>query len=180
MLFYFRTCALKRNNVGVTFLELLVTLVLISAIAAFAWPSLTSFYQTAEAKRLQLTTVHVLNAARLAALTQGRRVLVCLSDDGVHCALTGKKYWLSVWKSGEVLSVIPLNSNAVQIHWRAMAENQGGILFTPEMTGDASVWVCRAGVPLWVLSLNRLGVVNVRPSALRCEAAVHGVGFVNA
>lgn len=168
MLFYFRTCALKRNIVGVTFLELLVTLVLISAIAAFTWPSLTSFYQNTEAKRLQLTTVHVLNAARLAALTQGRRVLVCLSDDGVHCVSTGKKYWLSVWKSGEVLSVVPLNMNGAQLHWRAMAENQGGILFTPQMAGNGSVWACRRGVPLWVLSLSRLGVVNARAPALGC------------
>lgn len=172
MLFYFRTCVPKRNNLGVTFLELLVTLVLISVMAAFAWPSLISSYQTVEAKRLQLMTVHVLNAAHLAALTQGRRVLVCLSDDGVHCSLTGKKYWLSVWKSAEVLSAVPLNTNAVQLHWRAMAENQGGILWAPQFVGNASVWACRSGehLPLWEVSVSRWGVVTVRVPTLVCDA----------
>lgn len=176
MLFCFRTCALRRNANGVTFLELLVTLVLISVVAAFSWPRFTSFYQAAEAKQLQLTTVHVLNAARLAALTQGKRVLVCLSDDGLRCAPLGKKYWLSVWKTGAEkpnMRAVPLNANHVQLHWRVMAENQGGILFTPTTVGNGRVWACRAGQarPLWVLSMSRFGGVHEQADVrLRCEA----------
>ncbi|HEU5281288.1 MAG TPA: prepilin-type N-terminal cleavage/methylation domain-containing protein [Gammaproteobacteria bacterium] len=174
MSFYSRTCAPKRNANGVTLLELLVTLVLISVVAAFSWPRLTSSFQSAKAKELQLTTVHVLNAARLAALTQGRRVLVCLSDDGLHCATLGQKYWLSVWKAGAEKQTVPLNAKPVQLHWRAMAENQGGILFTPTMVGNGTVWACLAGQarPLWVLSMDRLGGVHARAGAdLHCETA---------
>jgi prepilin-type N-terminal cleavage/methylation domain-containing protein len=174
MLFCFRTCALRRNANGVTFLELLVTLVLISVVAAFSWPRFTSFYHAAEAKQLQLTTVHVLNAARLAALTQGRRVLVCLSDDGLRCAPLGKKYWLSVWKAGSEKHIMPLNANHVQLHWRVMAENQGGILFTPTTVGNGRVWACLAGQarPVWVLSMNRFGGVHeLADASLHCETA---------
>lgn len=139
-------------------------------MAAFIWPSFTSLDTTAEAKRLKLTTMHVLSSAHWAALASGGRVKVCLSDDGVHCALMGHGSWLSLPEASRV--VTPLNAKRVRLHWRAMAENQGGILFTPQMAANASVWACVPGQhqPVWVLSVNRFGVVHEGRAALACTA----------
>lgn len=157
---------------GVTFIEMMVTLSLVAIIAACIWPSFTSLETTAEFKRLKLTTAQVLATAHESALASGLLVKVCLSDDGMHCLPAGRKYWL-IMAENQRLSVVALNAKRVRIHWRALGEQQGGILFSPDWVANASVWACVPGQPLssWVLSVNRLGLVREGRAVLSCKAS---------
>jgi type IV fimbrial biogenesis protein FimT len=74
-----------RHNRGITLIELLMTLALISILLAIAAPAFGGLVQrdAAETSRNTLTTA--LSAARIEAVTRTRNVVVCPSADQQYC-----------------------------------------------------------------------------------------------
>lgn len=174
MLFYSRTCAPSiKCSRGFTLLEVLMTLGLISVLAMLTWPALSYFNQKAEARRMEALTVQVLQKANLAALSIGKAVMVCLSEDGVNCAVSRAKYWLSFYDTAgdgvmhddaSLLQRLPIPANKIRWKINTMSAKQGGIVFSPETVGNATIsaYLASKEMPLFVLTVSRLGRVRER------------------
>jgi type IV fimbrial biogenesis protein FimT len=85
----------KQRDSGYTFLEVLVTLTIISILAAIAIPSFkyvtTSNRIATEVNRL----LGDMQFARAEAIKEGQSVTVCVSSDGLTC--TGTTNWHNGW-----------------------------------------------------------------------------------
>jgi len=89
--------AARSKQAGVTFIELLISMSVITILSASAWSSLPRFIQ----KTRMITEVNLfitaLHTARNEAVKYGRRVVLCPTANGVDCADS------SQWQNGWIL-----------------------------------------------------------------------------
>lgn len=163
MLSFSRTCAQKRKLSGVTLLELLVTLCLISVMTTFFWPALSSLYQHQAARRVLSAIEQQWNQARLAALIENKKNRWCLSNDGIACSAWGRHYALRFTDEARYPQrVFPLQAGQLTLHWQGRSERQGELIFLPEQVANASLWACdpKRLSPVWVLRISVTGVMR--------------------
>ncbi|MBU3070686.1 GspH/FimT family pseudopilin [Aestuariicella sp. G3-2] len=79
----------QQNSRGFTLLELLVSLTIISILLLSALPGMSHLLNKNEADSSISTVFRAWQHARSLAATRSQRVLLCGSDDGLHC----KKQW---------------------------------------------------------------------------------------
>lgn len=84
-----------KKNSGFTLLELLITVALISVLAAFAIPSMRSFSQNDRLTTNINTMIGHLAYARSEAVKRHAQVSICVSNDTVSC--TGGNNWEDGW-----------------------------------------------------------------------------------
>lgn len=171
MLFFFRICALNIKGKGYTLLELLVTLTIVSVLALSAGSALSFLKRYRDSQSLKIITMNAITQAKLAALTAGRRVTLCLSEDGMHCGVDHPRYWLSFWDEAESgvmqdpakrLAQISLPMMEIRFDIRGMGRIAGGLVFSSETVDNATMIAYRMGQhqPLWTLTLSRLGRIR--------------------
>ncbi|WP_320826161.1 GspH/FimT family pseudopilin [Reinekea sp.] len=80
---------------GFTLLELVVTVVILGIIAAYAAPSFDRFIRHTRIASSTSKIHNALNYGRSEAVNQGANVTVCSSTDDQHC--NGDKYWQNGW-----------------------------------------------------------------------------------
>lgn len=81
---------------GFTMVELMIALVIVGILLAWAVPNLTSFIQNARMTSIANELQGDIMLARQDALRRGGPVTICASSDGVTC-LTGTVDWLGGW-----------------------------------------------------------------------------------
>lgn len=177
MLFYSRTCAIRRNALGVTLLEVLVTLALIAITATWVWPRFTTFSEQSDVIRLQHQWESVVAFARLHALETGREVFICPSADGVHCAQDWSLGWLVSTDEGDPLLIVKPLLNHAQWRGRVVPVKPTRVFFDESgQSSSGSFWLClpRERTPALAWHLSRWGrLTRLTPldaSAFPCEA----------
>jgi type IV fimbrial biogenesis protein FimT len=88
-----------RKKRGFTLIELMVTMAILVILATLAAPS---FQQTIASSRLTSTTNELftsLTQARTDAVRQGKRMTICVSNDGSSCATASTVTWSAGWIS---------------------------------------------------------------------------------
>ncbi|MBV0933884.1 GspH/FimT family pseudopilin [Marinobacterium weihaiense] len=70
---------------GLTLVELLLTVTILSILAALGPPSFTQLVASSRLGATEADIVSLLSQARSAALMRNRRVVMCASDDGAQC-----------------------------------------------------------------------------------------------
>ena len=81
---------------GLSLVELLTVMSIISIVTAFATPSFVGLIQKFRLMGEATALSGALANARSEAIRQGVKVTVCVSTDGVNCA-TGETNWLAGW-----------------------------------------------------------------------------------
>lgn len=85
-----------RPHLGITLVELLATIVVLGVTLAIGTPSYLHWVEQAHATRAANLTHAFLMSARTHAITSGRRVVVCRSNDGHSCTYVG------AWSAGSM------------------------------------------------------------------------------
>ncbi len=80
---------------GFTLIELLAVLAIVAIITAVAIPSLQSFFTKNYTTSQLNTLVADLNLARIEAIKRNNEVVICESNNGIHCSNT--KQWMTGW-----------------------------------------------------------------------------------
>lgn len=78
-----------RKQHGFTIIELMVTVIILSIVTAFAIPSMRDFIRRGHATSLSNQLLTALSLARSESLRRGQRVSVCASSDGATCTNDG-------------------------------------------------------------------------------------------
>lgn len=84
---------------GLSFVETIATTVVLGTLVAIAAPSFSMMLREMKATSATNHVVAVLQQARIAAITRGRRITLCRSVDGRSCTDTGN------WAAGAVMFV---------------------------------------------------------------------------
>ena len=79
---------MKSRPFGLTLVELLVVLSIVSILMAFAVPSMVDMTQRSHLQRYTSALNESIQQARTAAINGGDSVSLCASSDGVHCDST--------------------------------------------------------------------------------------------
>lgn len=80
---------------GFTLIELLTVLTIVAIITTIAIPFLHSFFTKNYVISQVNTLMTDLNLARIEAIKQSNEVIICASNDGIHCSLS--KQWHTGW-----------------------------------------------------------------------------------
>lgn len=102
------TYANKQRPPGLTIIEVLVVVAIISIMAIVGIPSLQDFIRRAHISSQAHEFVGTMSYARSEAVKRGQRVTVCKSADGSTCATAGN------WDQGWIVFVDANNDNARQ------------------------------------------------------------------
>lgn len=169
MLFYFRTCVIRRKHLGVTFIELMVTLSLILVLLALAWPRWSALIASSEDARLKQALFQTISQLRLAGLNAGVTVVLCPSHDGVKCETQWSAGWLAYRDvvgdhayrgERDKLFFAPSGATQQMITWVNLYHNNI-LFFEPSGFMSNGRFTCtRHGQAVWTLVVSNLG--NVR------------------
>lgn len=133
---------MRHSNQGVTLLEALIVLAVMTILLGVAVPALADML--AEARRISTVNaiVATMNRARHAAVTERRRVTVCPSGDGVHCNGEWSDGWI-LWAESEPVSHRqPALRGSIQV-----AANRARFRFNPHglRATNGTLVVCASG-----------------------------------
>lgn len=80
-----KSFTMRRRQSGLTLFELVITTTLIAILAAVAAPSFQGLIQDQQRESVGLELYHAMMLARTEGIKRGRNVVMCPSEDGVHC-----------------------------------------------------------------------------------------------
>lgn len=130
---------------GVTLIELLVTLAIIAILAAIAAPSFSDFIAKSRVEGRAGEMVSIFNLARSEALRRGATVSVCKSQNGTSCTTTGDwnqsvLVFSDVNKNGALDGVSPNADQLIRVLGAvpAIASISGGTNFSNWLSYDAN------------------------------------------
>ena len=106
---------------GITFIELLLTVVLIAVVAALATPSMLSFIQRNSVLAVSSDLVADLRYARSEAIRRNAAVTLCASSDQQNCAGD------SAWENGWIVNVDLNENDTMVLRVRDLAESTATI-----------------------------------------------------
>lgn len=160
MLFYSRTCATRRNRLGVTIIELMVTLSLIAVLLMLAWPRWSAFKLARDDAQLKQQLIQTILQLRLAGLNANQAVTLCPSSDGLRCETRWTSGWLAYRGEHEKLFFTQSNFSNQQLSWRNVYHTPV-VHFEPPSFMTNGQFVCtRDGKTVWTLTVSRFGAVR--------------------
>lgn len=119
---------MTKNKQGVTILELMVVVVIIATVAAFALPNLTRFSEITHVDAAYRELTSSLSLARSEAVKLSGYVTVCPSNNGTSC-LSAINRWDDGWiifsdhnhnttvDSGDTIVRVDLTREEVEVRW---------------------------------------------------------------
>lgn len=149
-----------RRLAGFTLTEVLISLVILCIVKAFAIPSYTSWQQRVQFNQQVTAFQRLLVAARTAAISQQTTVIVCPSADHQHCDTT--RNWsqdiIARTMTPDFLAVFVHQSN-VDIEWHSSLAQNAALIFTESggTRGQQGHFQFRAGSFNKILTINRGG-----------------------
>lgn len=78
--------ALKRTNKGITLIELIMTIAIVSVLASIAYPSLSDLRQAGATRAARSGLMVAISQARSTAIMQQRQVIACPSANQLACS----------------------------------------------------------------------------------------------
>ncbi len=93
---------------GFTLIELMVTLLVLSVVAAIAIPAFGNLIERSRQEALKDEIENVLHNARTQAVLQRRTIEICGSEDGATCSANWKHGWLVRTTGGQILQLTQL------------------------------------------------------------------------
>ncbi|GAB1407099.1 Tfp pilus assembly protein FimT/FimU [Thermomonas brevis] len=76
---------MRRRNAGFTLIELVATVAIVGIVAGVGAPSMAEFVERQRASAAVGSLMSHMALARMAAITHGRRTVLCPTQDGRHC-----------------------------------------------------------------------------------------------
>jgi len=157
---------LYSSQQGLTLPELLITLSLISLLAAIATPDFRRLIESNRQQALQDRLLHSLQQARARAVIEGRSVEVCASEDGEQCGADWNKGWiLKAVGREETLAAEQLSPATHRLHWQGFTQRIVFHANGQSPTGNGRFYLCQDGDLAWQLVLNRQGRVHISTKA---------------
>ena len=160
MLFYSRTCATRRKPLGVTVIELMVTLAFIAVLLMLAWPRWSAFKLARDDARLKQQLTQTILQLRLAGLTANQPVTLCPSSDGLHCETRWASGWLAYRGDHEKIFFTQPNLSHQQLTWRNLYHTPVMQFEPPDFMTNGQFVCTREGKTVWTLTVSRLGVIR--------------------
>lgn len=114
---------------GFTIIELMVTVVILSVITAFAVPAMRDFIQRGQATAVTSELLTALSMARSEALRSVKRVSLCASSDGATCTNDG-------FANGFIVFIdqsTPRDVNAGDVIIQVFGKPAGDLVFDTEV-----------------------------------------------
>lgn len=120
---------------GLTLIECLFALVLISLLLMMAIPNYQRFQQRAQLRTTQDALITALQQAKLQSLAEKQPLILCGSGDGQHCDGDWNHGWI-LRDNKRLHHYWPSPTSAVSIQWRGFSgEHQ--LRFTPALRHSA-------------------------------------------
>ena len=158
---------MKKHLAGVTLIELMVAIAVMSILLTVGVPSFSNFIQNSRSTALANEIVTTLNLARSESVRRAQDMIVCASSNQTSC--TGD--WVNGW------IVIPSGTNQTPIRaWEAPVQNavitrsgaSGNIIFNPlgELVSGSTTFAthfsgCK-GDQARSINVNASGRINTR------------------
>lgn len=138
---------------GHTLSELLLAIAVLAILASLATPPLGGLLDRLRADQLRMQLHTALNQARSTALSQRRSVVICPSDDGLHCTQDWGKGWMlrPEQPRPDANDVAPLASRQLEGHASLQATSTDGrprIVFRASgrsAGSNARIRICQRG-----------------------------------
>lgn len=142
----------RLNSRGFTLLELLVSLTIVSILLFSALPGMSHLLNKNEAESSINTVFRAWQHARSLAVTRSKRVLLCGSDDGIHC----KKQW-----TNQLILFIDKNND--------YQPDSDEILHIYELNHSRGALQTRVGFGKYYVIIDPLGKAPLTGSFLLCN-----------
>ncbi|AOE49994.1 GspH/FimT family pseudopilin [Kangiella sediminilitoris] len=142
---------------GITLLELIICLAIISAIGAVSAPPLKKFIAEQSVTSDVNLLVNVINTARSKSITQKVPIQICGIQPDNSCSRNWRKLIVSEPDSKTVLYTQSLNNSYEKVYWSAFQRKPGLTMMPNGFTGhqNGTLYLCHKNYP----SLHRALIV---------------------
>ncbi len=147
---------------GITFIEVIITLIIISLVLAFSIPSFKNNLQQTRDSLLLDKMQQAMQLARREAIMRQVAVNLCGSEDQKSCS----DHWTNgfiVTASNQILFSFHESNQSGVMHWRAFPFYVDQLAYLPSgqlSFENGTFWYCH-DKPLWALIINQVGRVRV-------------------
>ncbi|RDI41840.1 GspH/FimT family pseudopilin [Aquicella lusitana] len=147
-----------------TFLELMITLALISIITALSMPLLRHFGEYDRAMSLQWRMLRMIQLARNEARIRGVSVVICHHRSSI-CP-DGNMYRVAAYANEQsnptILAMVQIREYQGALHWRLFPKYRNDFLFYPTgvmQSDNGTLWFCSTShiAPVWAIVINKAG-----------------------
>jgi Tfp pilus assembly protein FimT len=155
---------------GYTLIEACASLFILGILITLAFPMLKHFIIRTDDQLMQSHLLHALQLARQEAHAQSVPMVVCQSEDHIHCKSKAKNsliVFLNEREDGivqgkeQILAVIQTLSQHCTLYWRTFHRYRDYLLFSATAvthTDNGSFWYCHDSAnPAWAVILNKSG-----------------------
>ena len=147
-------------QIGFTFIELMVVVVITAVLASIAVPNLNAWQQSLQSKKLASDVVNLFRESRSQSMITRKKVVICQTPDTVHCDTKGS----------DLMGFVDLNNDIV----RQESEHLIGSLPLESEAGTVKVGTSSDGKTVAVINANN-GVVLNEPAEIHiCSKSGNG------
>ncbi|HAG78385.1 GspH/FimT family pseudopilin [Pseudomonas sp. NP21570] len=144
---------------GFTLIDLVVTLSILSVVAAIAIPALGNMIERSRQEALKDEVESTLHNARTQAVLRRHTIEICGSGDGETCSANWTDGWLVRTSAGQILQLTQLPHHS-ELSWTGFNES---IRFRDNGASPASngrFYQCHGGQVAWQVVVSRQGRIR--------------------
>lgn len=150
---------MANRNQGFTLIDLMVTLSVLSVVAAIAIPAFGNMIETSRQEALKDEVESTLHNARTQAVLRRRTIEICGSGDGATCSTNWADGWLVRTTTGQTLQLTQLPHHD-ELSWIGFSES---IRFRDNGASPASngrFYQCHGEQVAWQVVVSRQGRIR--------------------
>ncbi|EMD99299.1 MULTISPECIES: GspH/FimT family pseudopilin [Stutzerimonas] len=150
---------MANRNQGFTLIDLMVTLSVLSVVAAIAIPAFGNMIERSRQEALKDEVESTLHNARTQAVLRRRTIEICGSGDGATCSTNWADGWLVRTTTGQTLQLTQLPHQA-ELSWIGFSES---IRFRDNGAAPASngrFYQCHGKQVAWQVVVSRQGRIR--------------------